>query len=383
MSRLAVPDCPALLRLTPPRWHYSRESSSPPGTLPRRRILIGDALDHVRRLPSRSVDCCVTSPPYYLLRDYGVDGQIGLEQNVEPWTERLTEVISEIGRVLKPSGSLWLNLGDSYSRSLRYGAPPKSLLMAPERLVFKLIDQGWVLRNKVIWAKPNPMPHSVRDRLNTSHEFLYFLVQQPHYYFALDAIRRSSRSRREPAKASTGKYAGSDRSWAGPLAGKNDGLVRAQREGRSSHPLGANPGDVWTIATGGYRGAHFATFPEQLLVRPILATCPERICQTCGTPWQRDVSEEVVGHRHPAGRDQWVNRYPSRWQMLRRLGQLRPACSCQVAWARGVVLDPFFGAGTVGVVAEALGRDWLGIELNRSYARLAQERIAAARASGR
>jgi DNA modification methylase len=372
---------PTLFQLDPPVWRYARDpTETAAGLLPRRQLLVGDAVERLRELPTASVDCCVTSPPYYLLRDYGVDGQLGLEENVEAWAANLLVVLSEVGRVLKPSGSLWLNLGDSYSRAEHYGAPPKSLLLAPERVVLKLVEQGWALRNKVVWAKPNPMPHSVTDRLNTTHEFMYFLVRSQRYHFALDEIREPHRTSRSPSRARPGKYGGTDRAWAGPLAGKNDGLVRAQAEGRSGHLLGRNPGDVWTLATGGYRGAHFATFPERLITRPILAGCPERACQACGTPWKRQVDAQVVGDKRPAGDDLFVRRYPGRWEVVRSLGKLLPACGCQASWVPGVVLDPFFGAGTVGVVAEALKRDWVGIELNPDYARLAVERIEAARA---
>lgn len=363
-----------------PYARYTREAKDHHNVLPRREILVGDALEQLKQLPSASVDCCITSPPYYLLRDYGVAGQLGLEDSVTTWADNLMAVLSEVGRVLKPTGSLWLNLGDSYSRALRFGAAPKSLLMAPERLVLAMVERGWVLRNKVIWAKPNPMPHSVADRLNTAYEPLYFLVQSPRYYFALDEIREPHRSARAASTVRPGKYSTSDRSWAGPLAGKNDGLVKTQANGRTGHPLGRNPGDVWTIATGGYRGAHFATFPEQLVRRPMLASCPERVCSLCRTPWARGSTSEVVGGRRPAGRRGRVLRYPARWEVVRRLGDLQPGCTCQAGWVPGVVIDPFFGAGTVGVVAERLGRDWVGIEINPGYANLARERIETARA---
>jgi DNA modification methylase len=129
--------------------------------LPRNQILVGDALDRLRQLPTASVDTAVTSPPYYLLRNYHVAGQFGLEPTVTAWVENLRTVLNEVGRVLKPTGSLWLDLGDSYSRHDRYGAPPKALLLAPERLLLALVADGWIVRNKVIWAKANPMPNSV------------------------------------------------------------------------------------------------------------------------------------------------------------------------------------------------------------------------------
>jgi len=374
---------PVLLRATPAAWPYYRRSIPVDDgrfdELPRQVVLVGDALEQLRRLPSASVDCCVTSPPYFRLRDYGVTGQLGLEDHVDAWVAHLLVVLDEVARVLKPTGSLWLNLGDSFSRALRYGAPPKSLLLAPERLVLALLGRGWIVRNKVVWAKPNPMPHSVRDRLNTAHEPVYFLTRSGRYFFDLDAIREPHRSTIRPAARTAGKFAAPDRSWAGPLAGKNDGLIRAKSDGPPGHALGRNPGDIWALATGGYRGAHFATFPERLVTRPILATCPERVCLACGKPWRRDSRELVEGERRPAGSDAHVRRYPSRWTVAHLPGALRPGCDCSAGDRPGVVLDPFFGAGTVGVVAERLARDWLGIELNPAYARLAKERILAAR----
>ena len=168
----------------------------------------------------------MTSPPYYMLRDYGSTGQIGLESSVDEWVEHLRLVFAELRRVLKPAGSLWLNLGDSFSRHARYGAPPKSLVCAPERLLLVLAADGWIVRNKVIWAKPNPLPSSVADRLNLTYEVIYLLVRSPQYFFDLDAIR-------EPHGSHNARRVGTpvDKKpdWAGPLAGKQDGLRRLVR----------------------------------------------------------------------------------------------------------------------------------------------------------
>ncbi len=308
-------------------------------SLPRNTILTGDALARLRELPSASVDCVITSPPYYQLRDYGVAGQLGLEDTVDAWVEGLRSVCAEVARVLKPTGAFWLNLGDSYSRHPRYGAPPKSFLLGPERLVLALVRDGWIIRNKVVWAKTNPMPTSITDRLNATYEVVYFLVRSPRYFFDLDAIREPHRStnRRSARPALLAPP-----TWAGPLAGRNDGLRRARAAGRPGHPLGKNPGDVWRQAAHAYRGAHFATFPEALIRRPLLATCPGWVCARCGVPHRRE-----------------------------------PGCSCRAGVVSGLALDPFFGTGTVGVVAREHGRDWLGIELNRIYVELAQERLRA------
>jgi site-specific DNA-methyltransferase (adenine-specific) len=334
------------------RFGYCRRSAPAWASVPRREIIVGDALASLRTLPAHCIDTVLTSPAYYLLRDYQVAGQLGTEATVSEWVDNLVAVCDELARVLRPTGSMWLNLGDSYSRHLRYGAPPKSLLLGPERLLLALSQRGWIIRNKVVWAKPNPMPVSVADRLNTTWEPIFLLVRSPHYYFHLDAIREPHRSRRSPVKKSDAalKYGAVKRPpWSGPLAGSNSGLLKARAEGRSAHPLGKNPGDVWTVATAKFGGRHYATFPAGLIERPLKATCPEKVCNACGRPWSH------------------VN------------GSLRPDCRCKSGARSGLVLDPFMGAGTTGLVAERLGRDWLGIELNPEFAQLALQRIEAAR----
>ena len=271
--------------------------------LPRNRIIVGDARDIVRTLPADSVDCAISSPPYFRLRNYQDGRQIGLETHVDDYTHELLGVARSLKRVLKPSGSLWLNLGDTYSRSTSHGASEKSLVLAPERVAQALTHDGWILRNKVVWAKTNPMPTSVPDRLSTTHEVVYFFVR-----------------------------------------------------GLPGHPLGKNPGDVWSLSTAGYRGAHHAVFPEKLVERPILATCPERTCSRCGAPW-RHRRATALGH-------------------LAVQSELRATCECSDSWIPGVVLDPFMGSGTVAVAAIRHRRDWLGIELNPEFARLAEDRLA-------
>jgi site-specific DNA-methyltransferase (adenine-specific) len=333
--------------------------------VPRNTILIGDAADRLRSLPAGSVDCVVTSPPYFGLRNYQSAGQLGLETTVADWVTRLLDVTDQVARVLKPEGSLWLNVGDSYSRHARQGATAKGLLLAPERLLVALAGRGWIIRNKVVWAKPNPMPQSATDRLTASWEPLYFLVRSGRYHFDLDAIRTPHRSRRqsrrprgsEPRRPGSGGRA----PWAGPLAGDQSGLDRLQSLGLAGHPLGKNPADVWTIHNPGLRGGHHATYPEALLERPLRATCPERACVACGRAWRRP-------------------RLPSRQRTSAFRGELRPACGCGADWSPGLVLDPFIGSGTTAVVAQRLGRDWLGIEINPDFAALARARIDSARA---
>ena len=319
---------------------------------PRNTILVGDALQRLGELPDASVDTIVTSPPYFNLRDYHVAGQLGQETHVDEWVAGLRAVAAECKRVLASYGSLWLNLGDSYSVGDRFGAPRKSLLMGPERVARALIADGWLLRNKVVWAKSNPLPSPARDRLTTAHEYVYLFVRRPSYFFDLDAIRvplisggrRARSGSRTPLRE------------LGRLSGSRDGLLRLTREGRSGHPLGKNPGDVWRVGSSSYRGAHFATFPAELVRRPILAGCPPSVCTRCRSPWRRS-STPVV---YRAG-----------------IAQTRPfvPCGCGVPTRPGLVLDPFGGSGTVAEVARSLGRDWLLIELNPDYAELARTHL--------
>lgn len=317
--------------------------------LPRNTILHGDAVTRLAQLPTGQVDCVITSPPYFQLRDYGVPGQLGLERTVSAWVEGQRAVARQLARVLKPAGSLWVNLGDSFSRAPRFGAPTKGMLLAPERFLLAMADDGWIVRGKIIWVKPNPMPSAVSDRLTNAYEVVYLLARSPQYYFDLDAIRVP-----HPEPGPGGR----------PLAGKN-------------------PGDVWTIPTHGFKGAHFATFPPDLVRRPLLAGCPEAVCTACGQPWRRRVTiarVDLPGSSTPAAQpvaDRHVARFRGRWNTVRTIGQLQP-CDCGAATRPGVVLDPYFGSGTVGVVAREHGRDWLGIELNPAYAAIAQTRLATA-----
>ena len=338
-------------------------TAQPTPPLPRRQFLFGDAVTRLRELPDGCIDCVITSPPYFALRDYESDGQIGAEPTVDDWVSALVGVARELRRVLRPTGAVWLNIGDGYSRHAREGAAKKSLLLGPQRLAVALQADGWLIRNQIIWAKRNPMPSSVRDRLSCTHETILLLTAQREYYFDLDAIRDIPRTPpRTPGRVARAVYpppAAVPFVGNSPRVDLNQGLAALKADGSESHPLGKNPGDVWHLSTASYHGAHFATFPPQLIHRPILASCPERVCSGCGRPWQRAPQRQD-------GR-------------LLATGALRADCTCNGEWLPGVVLDPFMGAGTVALVAEELGRDWIGVELNPAYGRLAQERLDRAR----
>jgi DNA modification methylase len=326
--------------------------------VPRNRLLTGDVLDHLARVPDGSVDMVLTSPPYFRLRDYQVSGQLGLEATVQQWAANQRRVAAEVARVLVPTGTYWLNLGDSYSTHPVQGAARKSLLLAPERLALVLLRDGWTLRNKIVWHKPNAMPSSVRDRLNTTWEIVYVFTRGQRYFFDLDAIRQPHRSQAalrqaQPVRARRREV------WRGPNGDDASGLAYLHARGLGGHVLGKNPGDVWPLASSNYRGGHHATFPLRLAERIIRAGCPEARCIRCRKPWLRP--------------------------LVRTLGQvavrgaLQASCDCAAGSEPGLVLDPFIGSGTTAVAAERLGRDWLGIELNPAFAELARQRIAGAR----
>lgn len=334
----------------------------------------GDVREALRQMPDSSVQCVVTSPPYFGLRDYGVAGQIGLEPTVEEYVAVMVEMFREVRRILRPDGTLWLNLGDSYNGSggaggdygpggLREGQPrypgrrleglkPKDLIGVPWRVAFALQADGWYLRSDIIWAKPNPMPESVTDRPTKSHEYVFLLTKSPHYYYDADAIREPHSSER-PLKV----------------------------------PTGRNRRSVWTIATQPFPDAHFATFPEELPRLCILAGTSPYACPHCGAPWRRVV--ERVSHSQPVeeryGRVGHNGMPPQQsgwfWTPPTVIGQRwEPTCACDGNDGSGrcIVLDPFWGSGTTGQVALELGRVAWGVELNPEYIEISKRRLCRA-----
>ena len=309
-------------------------------------LMCGDSRSVLQTLPENSVHCCVTSPPYFNLRDYGVNGQIGIEETPETYINALVEVFREVRRVLRPDGTAWVNIADTYAANRTYqlhdtrgtkdhtdskgskvptGCKPKDMIGIPWMLAFALRDDGWYLRQDIIWQKPNCMPESVKDRCTKSHEHIFLLSKSPQYYFDAEAISEPiAESSKKRFMQDIERQTGSNRQ-----PGKTNGAMKAAmpRFGRGKDGeqgekeyvpiLRRNKRDVWSISTKGFKGAHFAVFPEEL-VEP---------CVFAGSP---------------------IN---------------------------GTVLDPFCGSGTVGVVSLKNGRDFIGIELNPAYVEIAQERI--------
>jgi len=297
------------------------------------RIITGDCREVLASLPDRSVQCCITSPPYFGLRDYGHEGQIGLEPTPAEFVAKLVEVFREVRRVLREDGTLWLNLGDSYSSGGRKtrdpgqsklhpaftgegnattnwrpddGAKPKDLIGIPWRVAFALQADGWYLRQDIIWHKPNPMPESVRDRCTKAHEYIFLLSKSERYYFDGESVK-------EPAKVSSKGIR-----FGGSKYGDSSDPKHATKSGNVSKEYEkANKRSVWSVNTKPFKGAHFATFPTELVLPCVLAGCP----------------------------------------------------------AGGTVLDPFNGAGTTGLVALSNGRNYVGVELNPEYVEITRQRL--------
>lgn len=377
------------------------------------KLYRGDCLKILRWLPDESVQCVVTSPPYWGLRDYGVAGQLGLEPTPEAYVVRMVEVFAEVRRVLRDDGTLWLNMGDSYAGSGKGGNPegsqwpkfsgreaskevnsaivpiglkPKDIVGIPWRLAFALQADGWYLRSDIIWHKPNPMPESVRDRPTKAHEYVFLLTKSARYFWDQEAVREESCKPWNSAKG----FSGSGQRGAEPFF---SGQFNGTRTHSDREQSGRNIRSVWTITPKPFRGAHFATFPPALVERCIRAGTSERgCCPQCGKPWERVVkaSGGLIGegwNRHE--RDAQAGSMPDcdkRRKMLNGSYQrhdlgFRPACTCPAAKpVPCVVLDPFLGSGTTAAVARSLGRDCIGIDLNPQYLTMARARIKAEQA---
>ena len=304
-------------------------------------ILQGDSIEMLKTLPPDSVHCCVCSPPYYGLRDYGISGQIGREETPEQYIQRLADVFREVWRVLRPDGTLWVNISDTYcgtgSKGNHYdpknpkgrtgqqvsvnhkanGCKDKDLIGIPWLLAFALRNDGWYLRNAVVWEKGNAMPESAKDRLTRSYEFVFLLAKSKRYYYDGAAIAEPvAESSIKRLKGGRGQH-----KYVGGIPGQTaQGINRSRAAGAIPDelmPVFRNKRDVWRINTVPYGGAHFAAFPPKLAEMCILAGCP----------------------------------------------------------SGGIVLDPFFGSGTTGLVALQNGRQYIGIDINAEYCRLADERI--------
>lgn len=333
----------------------------------------GDCLAAMARMEAGSVHTCVTSPPYFGLRDYGHGGQIGLEPTPEAFVTRLVEVFREVRRVLRNDGTLWLNLGDSYSTG---GKAAKNLIGIPWRVAFALQADGWHLRQDIIWSKPNPMPESVTDRCTKAHEYIFLFSKSPRYFFDSMAIREpvAASTVERLAQATLSRQQGSNR-----VPGKTNGNMKAVGGGEFR-----NKRSVWTVTTKPFRGAHFATFPPDLIEPCVLAGAPEKCCSACGAPWVReriDTGQPDTSHKGSTftegktGARDGGNRTQQGIRTVKVSGDLKSTCSCAATPINSVVLDPFGGSGTTADVAMRLGRNAIIAELNPEYARMATDRV--------
>jgi len=428
------------------------------------RIIQGNTLEKLKEISSESVDCIVTSPPYWGLRDYGEEtntiwggdpdcqhewgeeyekpkrntprerpelpnppavwssrdvlakpgsgrfckkcgawyGQLGLEPTLDLYLDHLLGIMRELKRVLKKTGVMFWNHGDCYGGSggaggdynkggLKEGqprypgsrskAPAKCMALQNYRFVLCCVDElGLILRNIIIWHKPNHMPASVDDRFTNAYEPVFMLVKNQDYWFDLDAVRVPHRVETW-GLGKDGKYYGKARKdYRSAMAQDPSDIKRRMAE--NINPLGKNPSDVWTIPTEPFPEAHFATFPEKLVEPMIRAGCPQWICEKCGKARERivEVEKQIYREVKTKGKDAYEQHdgeqfyYKKRWNAIHHTVGWTD-CGCNAGWRPGIVLDPFMGSGTTGVVARKLARSFVGIELNPSYCEMARRRI--------
>jgi len=422
----------------------------------RNTILVTDVLSGLSKLPDESIDCVVTSPPYWGLRDYSIApliwdaapdcthdwqpvienprrdrrwpeekraggsavsasqqainytvkdfgqfcsrchawrGCLGLEPTIALYLTHLMQIFDELHRVLKPSGTMWINLGDCYGggwglkRRLSdadsdNSVPTKSLSLLPHRFAIAMLSRGWILRNHVVWYKPNHMPASVRDRLANSWDHVFFFVKAQRYFFDLDAIRVPHRSLARVRAADSGRK-----------------TRRRQLEPHKAHefnPNGKNPGDCWHIPSQATPYDHFATFAERLVEMPIRAGCPALVCSRCGRPkrlvrikppnpfaFDMQYRDAQAGHVKLPGRKAPAKEKVAAYDDKAYTSPGGPrvvavGCGCRRPFLPGIALDPFMGTGTTALVTRRLGRDFIGFEISERYAAMARERVGKA-----
>lgn len=425
------------------------------------KIYQGNCLEVIKSFEDNSIDCCVTSPPYWGLRDYGtgkweggdencshkrdskfsqftatghanpdlvvgdaiyksicpkcgavrIDEQLGLEETPEEYVENMVQLFREVKRILKPTGTLWLNLGDSYYGGGWKGSQtdlsdtkqgtnigtlcgkdlkkdpkhnelkPKDLVGIPWMVAFALRKDGWYLRQDIIWQKPNPMPESVTDRCTKSHEYIFLLSKESKYFYDAESIKEPLVYPNE-----TRRPLGSKGAWEldGRQQGENGG-----GKPYAGYPDKKNKRSVWNVTLKGFKEAHFATYPEELIEPMIKAGCPEKVCSKCGKPLEIKIIKEPIpedcktylegeiGDMVQSGSMiGWVanNKY-NEFIKTRKIEKQEIKCDCNEPFAKGIVLDPFMGAGTTAVVAKKLKRNWIGIDLNPEYIKIAEKRI--------
>ncbi len=412
-------------------------------------ILQGDALTKLKELPEKSINMCMTSPPYWALRDYGtatweggkgdcdhkipegekdpknknnsshnvrfiqencykcgakrIDQQLGLEPTFDQYISNLCDIFDEVKRVLRDDGTCWVNLGDTYNAGRSGGhaggtkgldrpenapkqsgvnakeLPTKSLVMIPFRFAIEMVNRDWILRNTIIWHKRNCMPTSAKDRFTVDFEYIFFFSKKKKYYFEQQLDKALHK---EDPRARYGRL---------HYRGKRQGEKGTGQENFVKIVDERNKRAVWTINPKPFKEAHFATYPEELCETPIKAGCPEFVCMKCGNPKfpfytpSKEYEELLKSQRKTEaytseGREEAikignafgikkVSAYPD------YKTSFEPTCSCNAEFTGGIVLDPFFGSGTTGVVALKQNKKFIGIELNKEYIGIAKKRL--------
>lgn len=385
------------------------------------KIYNGDSLKILKTFPDNSVNCIITSPPYWGLRDYGVAGQVGLEKTLDKFLAKMLKVTAECQRVLRKDGVMLWNHGDCYGGSWQdYGSrdggqrdknsksfprrgnpkkeiPPsakltsKCLALQNWRLILKMIDeQGWILRNTIIWHKPNHMPSSVKDRFANSYEPVYMLVKSKKYWFDLDAVRVPQKEFINKPEQKPKAINQGESKDTGAFSKKGGFNAYRENKGIQYNPAGKNPGDIWKIPTQPMSEAHFATFPEKLVAPMIKAGCPLEVCPKCGKVIENPTNKERNINKEDEEKFAKEKGSPgSASRLVSSLDKHLPEekiyqgktvgwtkCKCNKGFEPGIVLDPFSGAGTTLWVAEKLRRKWIGIELNPEYIKIAKKRMS-------
>ena len=396
------------------------------------KVYIGNCLDVLKSFPDESIDMCITSPPYWGLRDYGTEGQIwggdedcdhdfkmkegkdtektfsghcnkcgawrgelGLEPTPEMFINNLCNIFDEVKRVLRPHGTCWVNLGDSYVRNpnsqtghhnikhkyeynykhkKNYGSryKPKSLVQIPSRFSIEMTNRGWILRNEIIWHKPSCLPSSVRDRFTVDFEKMFFFTKNPKYYFKqqIEPVKEVSLKRAQYGLNQTDN----------PQKAVN--VQNMDKMGnRFVNPKGRNKRTVWYVNPASFKDAHFAVYPPELIDSPIDAGCPEFVDKKTKQPREKVIEKKSV-ERHELSTDD-PNYRPARYDGKYSQGQRYAVYNDigynddrnDIEFEPGIVLDPFFGSGTTAEVAMSQDKDWVGIELNKDYINISDSRL--------
>ena len=405
-------------------------------------ILQGDCIEKLKELPEKSINMCMTSPPYWALRDYGVNGQLGLEPTFDEYINKLCDIFDEVKRVLRDDGTCWVNLGDSYygsgkgaggdiskskevytfkekekrtcdncgkdfqgwkfqnfcgsacsgvdntPREKKGKMQDKCLVGIPMRFAVEMVNRGWILRNTIIWHKPNCMPSSVKDRFTVDFEYIFFFSKKKKYYFETqyEPLAQSTLKDKRYEKASRGEYVGGKpiKDYGKSGKGVQVGQDVRERTHQSDLSKGRNKRTIWKIKPKPFKEAHFAVYPEELCQTPIKAGCPEFVCKKCGSPKVLDLKytryETRPNKNSKYSDDVYVNSNKPKGLATRTMSDIinngyKSTCDCNAGFEGGIVLDPFFGAGTTGVVALKQNKKYIGIELNPEYIKIAEARI--------